>query len=86
MKKHVSNKRSYHWASALALALILAPLTTLAGTYGDLTYESDGSSITITDCATTVTNTVIPETISGLLVKSIVDRAFYNSALRSLMA
>ncbi|MBN2702626.1 MAG: leucine-rich repeat domain-containing protein [Pontiellaceae bacterium] len=46
--------------------------------YGDLTYTSDGTSITITDCSTSVTNVVIPATIDDLPVTSIGDWAFHN--------
>lgn len=44
--------------------------------YGDLTYISDGTSITITDCSTSATNVVIPAIIDGLPVTTIGNYAF----------
>ncbi|MBN2683757.1 MAG: leucine-rich repeat domain-containing protein [Pontiellaceae bacterium] len=39
--------------------------------YEDLSYTSDGTSITITDCSTSATNVVIPATIDNLPVTAI---------------
>ncbi len=64
----------------IALAFLLSPLTVFAGTYGDLSYTSDDSTITITDCETSVTNVVIPDTINDLPVTSIGNYAFYSCA------
>lgn len=61
----------------LALGGLFAPLVAHAGTYGDLTYTSDGSAITITDCAVTATNVVVPATIESLPVTSIGNYAFF---------
>ena len=49
-----------------------------AATYGDLTYEISNGKVTITDCNTSATNAVIPETINDYPVTTIGSSAFYN--------
>jgi hypothetical protein len=70
--------RKKRFVKLIALIGLLAPMVGHAGTYGDLTYTSDGSSITITDCATTATNVVIPNTLESLPVTIIGRGAFYG--------
>ena len=48
----------------------------LAAIYGDLTYSVSDGEVTITDCNTSATNIVIPETIAGYPVTTIGERAF----------
>ena len=50
--------------------------TTLAATYGDLTYEISNGKVTITDCNSSVKTVSIPETIEGYPVTSIGASAF----------
>ncbi len=49
-----------------------------ADTYGDLTYEVSGNTITITDCEVWATDVVIPSEIDGKAVTGIRNTAFYN--------
>ncbi|MFC4993057.1 leucine-rich repeat domain-containing protein [Rubritalea tangerina] len=59
------------------LSLTLASLQ--AASVSDLTYTSDGSGITITDCLTSATGAMdIPATIDGLPVVKIASRAFQS--------
>ncbi len=51
---------------------------TATGTYGNLTYVSTGSAITITQCDANATYEVIPEEIDGLPVTKIDSNAFEN--------
>lgn len=54
--------------------------------YGDIYYTSDGSSVTITGCASTATDLVIPGTIDDLPVKTIGREAFMgNTTLKSIV-
>jgi len=73
-------RKPTQWMAIIAIAWLLSPLSAHAGTYGDLTYTSDGFTITITDCAATATNVVIPDTLEGLPVTSIGGSAFYYLA------
>ena len=68
-----------------AIFLSIAPAA-LALQYGDLTYTSDGSSITITDCSTSAINVVVPATIDSLPVTSIGNSAFgYCTSLSNIV-
>lgn len=58
-----------------ALFLSMAPAAQ-ALQVGDLTYESDGISITITGCSASANNVVIPAIIDGLPVTTIGNYAF----------
>ncbi len=61
------------------LCFTLSGIVAHAATYGDFTYTSNGSAITITDYPTSATGAVtIPSTIVGLPVTSIGSYAFYG--------
>jgi hypothetical protein len=62
------------------LALLFGlSLRLAADQFGDFTYTSDGTSITISDYPTTAVGVVdVPATIAGLPVARIGDFAFYN--------
>lgn len=65
-------------------ALLITPLAVTAQQFGDFTYTSDGATITITGYTGPGGAVTIPDTIQGLPVVSIGDRAFYNSTLSSV--
>lgn len=81
-------KKQRFMAVLLALCLIMGamPVSSLAAeassfdaTGGKVTYEIvNGETVTITGCDTTVTAIEIPDTIEGLPVTKIADKAFYN--------
>ena len=62
----------------LGLVLLSTPLAVTAVQYGDFTYSTDGSAITITGYTGTGGAVAIPNTINGLPVTSIGVSAFYN--------
>jgi len=66
--------------TALSALILLSTLPTAsAGQYGDFTYTSDGSAITITGYTGSSGAVAIPPAISGLPVVSIKDDAFVGS-------
>lgn len=81
-------KKQRFMAVLLSLCLIMGamPVSSLAAeassfdaTGGKVTYEIvNGETVTITGCDTTVTAIEIPDTIEGLPVTKIADKAFYN--------
>ncbi len=63
----------------------LGMLNAAADTYGDLTYEVSGNTITITGCNKSASDVVIPSKIKGRTVTSIGESAFSGcSNLRSV--
>jgi hypothetical protein len=64
--------------AVLGFILLTRPLVTTATQFGDFTYTSSGSSITITRYTGFATSVTIPNTIAGLPVTRIGDSAFVD--------
>jgi BspA type Leucine rich repeat region (6 copies) len=62
----------------LALLLLVIPATIKADQYGDFSYSTVGTNVTITGYTGPGGTITIPNTISNMPVTSIGDRAFYN--------
>ena len=62
----------------LGVILLIAPLAATAQQFGDFTYTSDGSAITITGYTGPGGAVTIPATITGLPVTTIGNSAFQN--------
>jgi hypothetical protein len=64
--------------ATLVALLWLAPLALDAAQFGDFTYESDGTNITITGYTGPGGHVAIPDTIAGLPVTTIWEGAFHD--------
>ncbi|MBM3748320.1 MAG: hypothetical protein FJW34_21250, partial [Acidobacteria bacterium] len=62
----------------LSLILLSTPLTAKADQYGDFTYSSNGSAITITGYTGAGGSVTVPSTINGLPVTGIGNWAFWS--------
>lgn len=72
------------WLLWLLLTGLISPLR--AEQFGDFTYSSDGSEITITQYTGSATEMVIPNIITGLPVKAIANEVVYeNNILISIV-
>jgi len=69
----------------LGFILLSTPLAATAQQFGDFTYSSDGSAITITGYTGPGGSLDIPAAISGLPVTAIGNYAFYNRRLASVI-
>ena len=68
-----------HWGTAILAAVLFGcPWTASADVFGDFAYTSDGTAIIITDYTGAGGDVVIPDTIDGLPVTVIGQRAFYS--------
>ena len=66
-------KNGIGWAWLMPMMFLLAgPIAATAGQYGDFTYSSDGSAITITGYTGPGGAVVIPGTIEGLPVTALI--------------
>ena len=79
-------KNGIGWAWLMPVMFLLAaPLAATAGQYGDFTYSSDGSAITITGYTGAGGAVVIPDAIEGLPVTRIAEDSFqYCRSLTSV--
>jgi len=68
----------------LGLILLTAPLAATAQQFGDFTYSSDGTAITITGYTGAGGAVIIPDAISGLPVTRLGIQAFFVSSLTSV--
>lgn len=64
----------------LPVLLLSMPVALKADQYGDFTYTTDGTNVTITGYTGSGGTVAIPDTISNMSVTSIGDRAFYSRA------
>jgi len=65
--------------------LLLSVAVVKADQFGDFTYASDGTNVTITGYTGSGGDVTIPDTINGLAVTSIGDWAFYLSSITNVL-
>lgn len=73
------NRKIFLALITVVLGIFAVGSTTQAATYGDLTYEISNGEVTITDCITSASGSlIIPNEINGYPVTTIGGAAFHN--------